>query len=293
MVKWPAWIRNVVAGKEAPAAPLPVEKPAPPISLPIPRQVTVVTSAADVEEPKAALPTAHPGKAAMARANVEKAEAWDQEWRRATVWRARPSPEVFGFEYLHKDGIVTDETVVLREILQSGPFHYLKGDTHPEGRGRNIQLDRVRRAWNVLSGHPIPQPADYFANVLPVERSSAPAHQAAMTRALPGLSVLLWIAGANPPLTDEARGVLLGYAAARQGLGRNRSTGVGLDLERAAKELVFLSTSRSAALTAVARIASKAAEAALLKDFTAQLVVLSGEGAARRAREALAAPAGG
>lgn len=230
-------------------------------------------------------------KAAMAQSNFDTAQAWGEPWNVAPLWTSRHTPEVFGVEYWHKGALRSDEEIILSEVRQSGPFHYLKGRCLRTLQSRTVQVDRITRAWNAITGEKITDPTTFFTRTLPEQGSTDEGYGQSIERARPSLRVLAWIARADRSISKAEMDVLIAFAEARKVAGR-KPVHAHLDRRRAEVEIRGMRSDLAHCLATVSRMAPEGIDATLLREHVGRLVALGAEGTARRAAQVMA-PLGG
>ncbi|WP_153005535.1 WYL domain-containing protein [Aureimonas ureilytica] len=147
------------------------------------------------------------------------------EPRRSTPNPAQRLPGTFRMAYVDVNGEETVRDIEDPKAERIGRELYVEAWCHLRNDRRTFRADRIR--WlEADTGARVLDPVKFFASKAPVPLEETPeyiAHKKAMTRVLPGLKALTWLARTDRDVDAEEMAVLLSYIPARIALTKGAS----------------------------------------------------------------------
>lgn len=191
-------------------------------------------------------------------------------------------PGAYKIEYADASGEITQRAITVRHVEAGSGSPQVVAHCHLRGDQRNFRADRIL-TLHAPDGSIISDPVGHFAVMAEQPVLPSPEHEAVMRRARPGLEVLLWIARADRELSESEIGTALAYVVSRSGLTQSTSA-EGLDRAAARVQIEAMRPTFDSAVGALARMAKRGSEYALVLRSARAIVGASEAGATPAAK---------
>ena len=186
---------------------------------------------------------------------------------------AEEAGRAFLIEYAGSHGETGERLIHLISLYRLGDRLFLKAWCDVSRRERPFRADRIGKLMTA-SGQVIAAPVKYLERMAPKNLAEPQSHKRTMTKAMPGLKSLLWIAGVDRELDAADEAILLSYIDRRITLGKGKHDH-SWSRDLALARIHETTPTRGECLSVLKRI-SNSREVSLLKDHAIQIVSSSG-----------------
>ncbi len=143
--------------------------------------------------------------------------------------------DAYEIEYADGFGVVTNRVIRVEQVYRGVETGYVEAFCYLRDDLRTFRTDRIQAMFSHRTGERIADPVAHFEAYYDPPDELVASHTAVLSRARPGLSVLVWIARAEREFDAPIMDLLLDYVEARRLIGAARAAGLGWDREVAAR----------------------------------------------------------